>query len=491
MMKKFTPFETMSRENLLAFIQHQAEQIELLKAQNGALQGRVDKLEAQLAQNSSNSSKPPSSDGFKKAAPKSRGQKGKRKSGGQAGHTGETLERVASPDEVVVHRLTACASCQHDLSGVAVADVVRRQLFDLPPLRWRVSEHQAEVKGCPVCCQKQRAAFPAGVNAPTQYGPNALAHAVYLHSYHLLPLARIREWFQDCVGQGLSEGTLQRALAQMAQAVAPALDTIYAGLTRADVIHLDETGFRIANGLGWLHTVSTHALTYYTVHSKRGDEALLDTGVLPNCHGWAVHDGFQPYFGFETVRHALCHAHHLRELEFLVAQYDVQWAQAMQTLLLAMKRRCDERPDGLSAALIHHFEAQFDALLKWGLAENPMLPRPPNSKQRVAQHPATNLLIRLRDYRESVLAFIRYPHVPFDNNLAERDLRMMKVKQKISGGFRTWAGAELFAAIRTYLSTARKQGISMLWAAQLALLDSPFIPAIPEELRATPVKWSD
>ena len=157
----------------------------------------------------------------------------------------------------------------------------------------------------------------------------------------------------------------------------------------------------------------------------------------------------------------------------------MKWAQAMQTLLLTMKRHCDASPDGLSPALIHDFEAQFDALLKAGLQENPILPRPPNSNQRIAQHPATNLLLRLRHYRDAVLAFIRYPQVPFDNHLAERDLRMMKVKQKISGSFRTWAGAELFAAIRTYLSTARKQGVSMLRATQLALLGTPFIPAIP------------
>lgn len=480
MPKAFNAFETMSRENLLAFIGYQAEQLELLKAQNAKLRARVEKLEAQLAKNSTNSHKPPSSDGLKKPVPKSRREKGKRKSGGQPGHKGETLEMVATPDEVVVHRLTVCASCQHDLRGVAAADVVRRQVFDIPPLHLQVTEHQAEVKVCPGCQHTSRAAFPQGVNAPTQYGPNVLAQAVYLHSYHLLPLARLREWFVDCVGQGLSEGTLQGALAQMAEAVAPALDTIYEGLTRSEVVHLDETGFRIANRLGWLHTVSTAALTYYTVHPQRGDEAMLDAGVLPNCRGWAVHDGFQPYFGFETVRHALCNAHHLRELQFLVEQYAVPWANAMQTLLLTMKQHCDAQPDGLSPALIDDFEAQFDALLQQGFEEYPLLPRPPNSRTRVAQHPATNLLLRLRDYRDAVLAFIRYPHVPFDNNLAERDLRMMKVKQKISGGFRTWAGAELFAAVRTYLATARKQGLSMLRAAQLALLDTPFIPAIPE-----------
>jgi transposase len=470
---------SISQDSLVDLIRHQAKQIEALQAENAVLKARLEKLEAQLAKNSRNSSKPPSSDGLKKPAPKSRREKGKRANGGQAGHRGDTLEMVARPDEVVIHALTMCHHCCHDLSAVGVSGVVRRQVFDIPPLRLQVCEHQAEVKVCPHCQQKSQADFPGGVNAPTQYGPNALGQAVYLSSYHLLPLRRLREWFVDCLGQPLSEGTLQRALEQMASAVAPALDRIYRGVTQAGVVHVDETGFRIAGGLNWLHTVSTASLTYYTVHPKRGDEAMLDAGVLPNCRGWAVHDGFKPYFGFETVQHALCHAHHLRELAFLVEHYGVQTAQAMQDLLLTMKQACDARPAGLSLALIAAFEQRFDDLVQQGLSAYPIRPRPPDSPARCAQHPATNLFLRFRDYREAVLAFIHYPQVPFDNNLAERDLRMMKVKQKIAGGFRTWPGAETFVAIRSYLSTARKQGISMLRAILLALLGTPFLPAIP------------
>lgn len=470
---------SISQDSLLDLIRHQAKQIEALQAENAELKARLEKLTAQLAKNSQNSSKPPSSDGLKKPAPKSRREKGKRPSGGQAGHEGETLEMVAKPDEVIVHELRACPHCQYDLSEVAMSEVVRRQVFDLPPMRLQVCEHRAEVKVCPCCQQRGRAAFPSGVNAPAQYGPNVLAQAVYLHSYHLIPLRRLREWFEDCLGQGLSEGTLQRVLEQMASAVAPALDRIYRGLTQSEVVHVDESGFRIASALKWLHTVSTPSLTYYTVHPNRGDEAMLDAGVLPNCRGWAVHDGFKPYFSFETVRHALCNAHHLRELTFLVEQYGVQTAQAMLDLLLVMKQHTDATPTGLPPDLIDDLEQQFDGLVQQGLTAYPIRPRPPDSPARWSQHPATNLFLRLRDYRDAVLAFIRYPNVPFDNNLAERDLRMMKVKQKIAGGFRTWNGAEVFVAIRSYLSTARKQGVSMLEATHRALLGSPFIPAIP------------
>lgn len=470
--------ESLPRESLLAVIQHQAEQIELLKTQVAQLSAQVEKLNRQLAKNSSNSSKPPSSDGLKKPQPKSRREKGKRKSGGQTGHSGETLKMVDVPDEVVVHELTSCPHCQHDLSQVGVEQVVKRQVFDLPPLRLQVSEHQAEVKRCPGCGQRSGAPFPNGVKAPTQYGPQVLAHACYLSSYHLIPLARVREWFADCLGQTVSEGTIERALAQLAEAVAPSLDAIYAGLTRSGVVHYDETGFRINTALHWLHTACTEALSYYSVHLKRGDEAMLDIGVLPNCSGWAVHDGLKGYFGFTTVRHALCNAHHLRELRFALEQYQATWAQSMTDLLLEMKRL--REAGNLSAEQRNRLEKRYDTLLSDGLTAFPIQPRPPNANKRVAQHPVTNLLIRLRDHRDAVLAFLHHPHVPFDNNLAERDLRMMKVKQKISGCFRTWAGAEVFAALRSYLATARKQGVSMLRAAYLAFAGTPFIPALPE-----------
>jgi transposase len=276
----------------------------------------------------------------------------------------------------------------------------------------------------------------------------------------------------------VSEGVIKRAVEQLAEAVAPCLDAIYDGLTKSPVVHFDETGFRIDTDGAWLHVACTEHLTYYVVHRKRGNEAILDAGVLPNCRGWAVHDGYKSYMGYEDVSHALCNAHHLRELEFLVEQYEADWAKDMQTLLLDMKHARES--DDLSLATIQQLEARYDALIKQGVEAFPIQPRPPNTKGRVAQHDATNMLIRLRDHRDAVLAFLHHPEVPFDNNLAERDLRMMKVKQKISGCFRTWDGAEVFAAVRSYLVTARKQGVSMLQAAQMAFIRVPFIPAIPE-----------
>ena len=478
MSKEFNAFKHLSREQLLNYIQLQRDQIELLESKVTQLESRLEKLEAQLAKNSTNSSKPPSSDGLKKPKPKSRREKGKRKSGGQVGHPGETLSMVDVADEIVVHSVIVCDHCHQNLESVEVAYVLKRQVFDIPPMQLQVSEHQAEVKVCPACRKRSGGQFPEGVNAPTQYGVNLLAQAAYLNAYHLMPLARVREWFEDCVGHAVSEGVIERAVAQLSDKIAPALDVIYDGLTCAQTVHFDETGFRIKGQTAWLHTACTDWLSYYTVHAKRGDEAMLDAGVLPNCHAWAVHDGLKAYFGFETVRHALCNVHHLRELQFALEQYNATWAQDMQILLLKMKSK--READDLSPQCIADLESDYERLLYKGFQDFPIQARPPNTLRLVAQHPVTNLLIRLRDYRDAVLAFLHHPEVPFDNNLAERDLRMMKVKQKISGCFRTWLGAEVFAAVRTYFATARKQGISMLTAASLAFAGSPFFPAIPE-----------
>lgn len=478
MPKKIDLFNNLSRESLRGVIQHQSERIEQLEAENAELKARLEKIEAQLAKNSTNSSKPPSSDGLKKPKPKSRREKGKHKSGGQSGHKGKTLEMVAKPDEIIHHKVSICPNCQSNLSKSEIVRVVKRQVFDLPPMQLEVAEHQAEVKVCECCQHRIRADFPEDVKAPVQYGANVLAHAAYLNSYHLIPLARVREWFVDCVGQAVSEATIEKAVTRLSEAVAPSLDAIYEGLTRSKTVHFDETGFRIDKRLAWLHTACTEWLSYYTVNLKRGDEAMLDAGVLSNCHGWAVHDGLKSYFGFETVRHALCNAHHLRELEFAAEHHSATWAEDMQKLLLKMKKHDDEQT--LTKIQIIALETCYNQLLEKGFRAFPVQPRPPDHKGPFAQHTVTNLLIRLRDYREAVLAFLHHPEVPFDNNLAERDLRMMKVKQKVAGCFRTWAGAEVFAAVRTYLATARKQGLSMLQACYLAFTGSPFIPAIPE-----------
>lgn len=464
----------LNKESLIAIILELREVI----AQQAA---RIKTLEDQLAKNSRNSGKPPSSDGLKKP-PRRRSlrEKGKRKSGGQPGHKGHTLEMVADPDHVEAHDLAACPHCQADLQDVAAARVERRQVFDVPPVRLEVTEHQAAVKRCPCCGETVTAKFPEAVTQPVQYGPRLKAQVVYLNHYQLLPLGRIRQLCADFYGHAPSEALTLKSSAELVAHLAPALHAIKAQLVAADVIQCDESGLRVENKLHWLHSVGTAELTYYAVHAKRGQKAMRDIGLLPAFGGRAVHDGWASYFQFEQCTHALCNAHHLRELQFIVDRYEQSWAQDMMALLREIKREVAAAPgdwDSLPPERLAHYTQRYDDLLQRGFAANPPPERPPPQQRgRKKQSPPKNLLDRLLKYKTETLAFMHDFRVPFDNNLAERDVRMIKVKQKVSGAFRTRPGAATFCAIRSYLSTVRKQGGNVIQSLYGALLGHPFIP---------------
>jgi transposase len=455
-----------------ALIQQLTQQVE-------ALLRRVQQLEDQLSKNSRNSGKPPSSDGLKKPKPKSLREKGKRKSGGQEGHEGTTLLQVENPDEVVKHEQPQCPQCQQDLTEANVVSVTKRQVFELPPLRLQVTEHQAITRECPCCGEQVRGTFPAEVSQPTQYGEHFKALLVYLSGYQLLPLARITELVADCFGQSISEDTVTSALYSSSLAVTPSLEAIETGIIQSAVAHADETGMRVVGKLHWLHVVSTSLLTRYGVHAKRGQEALEALQLVPKFKGELVHDGWRAYTAFDQCGHALCNAHLLRELTFLAEQHQQQWADELKTLLVEMKKAVEQtQAQGqteLDTSRQQVFIQRYMKLVQRGLELNPP-PEPPSGKRRVAQSPPRKLLLRLERDAHAFLAFMRDFRIPFDNNLAERDLRMMKVKQKISGAFRTLQGAELFARLRSYLSTARKQGQPMLQVLTDALLGNPFIP---------------
>lgn len=465
----------MTREaQLTAIIEEQREVIKRLTA-------RIEYLEAQLAKNSGNSGKPPSSDGLKKPAPKSQRERGKRQSGGQPGHKGKTLEAVAQPDEVVRHRLEACPHCQHNLREVVVKAVSQRQVFEMPQLGLSVTEHQSEQKQCP-CCQRQvSAAFPEGVQQPTQYGVRFKALLVYLNTYQLLPTRRIAELVHDWFGQPVSEGTLDSALKQAALAVEPVLNDVERGLVAAPVAHADETGMRVAGKLHWLHVFSTPGLTRYGIHARRGRVALDALNLVPRFTGELVHDGWSAYAAYSQCGHALCAAHLLRELTFLHEQYQQTWAEQMKALLLKAKAAVEAAQQrgasALESLLTDALTREYQLLVEAGFNANPPPPTRPG-KRRVAESPARQLLKRLDRHRHAVLHFMHNFAVPFDNNLAERDLRMMKVKQKVSGCFRTLHGALRFCTIRSFLSTARKHGLSMLSALVNAFSGSPFTPSL-------------
>lgn len=466
-----------------AYDQGREAVVELFHRTLGQLAMRVQALEDRVAKNSRNSGKPPASDGFRKPAPKSQRKRHGRKSGGQLGHEGHTLKAMAHPEHIQVHRVKQCCHCQASLEQVKASGVKKRQVFDLPPLKVEVTEHQAEIKRCPQCGEESQASFPAEVTQAVQYGPEIKALAVYLNQYQLLPLARVCETFADVFAHPLAEGTIVAADHAVAQQVAPVNEAIRQHLNaQAEVVHFDETGLHINGKLNWFHSASTDRLTYYAPHAKRGHQATDAIGILPNLRGYAVHDGWPSYFHYPDQLHGLCNAHHLRELIFLKERYPQGWESELIDLLLEIKTSVDDlrgRQPQLSQEQLTNFENRYDRLIEQGLQANPVhrvTQDTPRKRGRTAKGPPRNLLERLRDHKEAVLAFMYDFKVPFDNNQAERDLRMMKVKMKVSGGFRSDEGVRMFCAVRAYLSTARKNGQRMLHVLRSALNGKPYCP---------------
>jgi len=452
-----------TREELVALIRAQA-------AENAALKERIAELERRLGLNSGNSGKPPSSDGLKKP-PRTRSSRepsGKRP-GGQKGHKGETLRQVAEPDSVVDHYPTACAACGAAVTPAMSSGHSARQVFDLPePRPLVVTEHRAHDCACAGCGAHTRASFPHGVNAPVQYGPRIAALVTYLLHYQLLPEDRLGELMADLFGIRIVAATIARMSRIRAARLQDFAATVRDLVAGAAVKHMDETGLRIGGKTQWLHVACTAWLTFYRVCARRGS-------LLADVTGIVVHDHWLPYYGMPGVRHALCNAHHLRELKALIDIEKEDWARKMHRLL---RRACHavnlarERGSPLKPRLIALFQRRYDAFVAEGLAfhgaQSPL--RPDDAPQgcrrrgRKARRTGHNLLLRLANRREDVLRFLDDPNVPFTNNQAERDARMMKVKQKISGCFRSLDGALDFAVIRSFISTAKKQGWDIIHA---------------------------
>jgi transposase len=465
---------------LEALVVQQAGQI-------AALLARVQELEARLAKDSHNSSKPPSSDGLKRKT-KSLRQKSGKKPGGQLGHRGETLHLVATPDAVVEHRPVVCAQCQTPLAELAGAEVVlyeRRQVHDLPPdVHLLVQEHRALHLRCPACARVSVGAFPPEAPSRAQYGSRIRALAVYLVEHQHVPLGRVQQLLADLLGMRVARGTLVSWVQQAARVLEPVERHIKGALALAPVLHHDETGVRRAGTLAWAHVTSTRRLTHYAIHTKRGQEAMDAIGILPTYRGVSVHDGWDSYSRYGACRHALCNVHHLRELTFLEEQYQQGWAADLKALLREMKAAVDlARTDGqfsLAPRVRADFVERYQALLEVGLAANP----PPSDQERRArqrgrlkQTPTRNLLERLLLQQDEVLAFLDDLAIPFDNNQAERDLRGLKIQQKVSGCFRSDRGAEAYARIRGYLATLRKQGHALLAALDTVFVGRPLYPA--------------
>lgn len=456
------------------------ELILALQAQVAEQGKQLQKLSDQIAKNSQNSSKPPGSDGLKKPSPKSLRPKGEKPYGGQPGHKGDTLQMVSEPDAIVLHPVTSCPRCQEDLSLIEAVGYDKRQVFDIPQVRFEVTEHRVAIKACPGCGVAVQGEFPESVSQPTQYGPRIKAQASYLNTYHCLPLARTTELLTDFYGQSPSEAALLDTNQQAVTQIQPTLASIKEQLIAADVAHFDESGLRVAGKLQWLHVASTPDLTFYQVDAKRGQLGMCAAGILPQFQGTSVHDHWASYLAFDNCQHAFCNAHHLRELQFMVEQYLQPWAADLAQLLCTIKQEVDATAlsaTSLPVARLTDYNAAYDKLIAQGLSLNLTADQPaPNKRGRPKQSPPKNLLDRLQTHKSGVLAFMADFRIPFDNNLAERDIRMIKVKQKVSGTFRTKTGADTFCSLRAYISTARKQGINAIDALFNAFLGQPFSP---------------
>jgi transposase len=467
------------------------ERIEQLEAENRALREqlaealeqlgqaleRIHALEGQLAKDSHNSSKPPSSDGPRRKRHRQR-PKSEKSSGGQPGHAGHSLMQVASPDEVVCHRPMVCEHCQQSLEGIAGEVKERRQIHDLPQVRLTVQEHQVEEVCCPACQHVSRGCFPTGVAAPLQYGSKLGALAVYLHEYQLLPLGRVSELLCDCYGSEVSEATVQAWVELAAEQLAPLVAQIADWLSASRLQHAHETGIRIAGKGHWLHVNGTRLLTHLAWHAKRGRAALEAIGIWPRFTGRAMRDRWASYDHYPCA-HSLCGAHLVRDCLYVAEQEGQQWAAQMADLLLSMAKAAGQwRKRGARAVpaeerdgwVAHYFE-----LLARGYAAQPapLAQDVPKRRGRVKQTAAKNLLDAFLRRADQVLAFLDDLSIPFSNNQAERDLRMAKVQQKISGTFRSEEGATAFCRIRSYLSTMRKQGQNMLLALAAVFEDHP------------------
>jgi transposase len=445
---------------------------------------RIDELEAEnkqlrerLGQNSRNSSWPSSHD--KGHKPKSQRKKSSKKAGGQVGHQGYTLEFQSEPDRLEIHRPSCCQHCQGELRPeLETEEIEKRQQLELPRLRYITIEHQVESVRCPNCGSVNRGEFPEGVTQPVQYGTTVKQLAVYLKQEQFIPYERVRQLLADLFELPLSTGSLQNFIVEASSAVQPVLEEIKEQIIQAEVAHADETGYYVKGQRHWLHVVSTTQATYYAPHRSRGQKATQEIGILPRFRGVLSHDFWKPYQKYPHLTHALCHAHHLRDLTAVHENSGQEWAVQMLEFLLKAKtwvaEALENGQSSLNPAQLRQLNQEYEAILKQGQEENP------TPTQR-AKGKSFNLLKRFAEQKQAIWQFIHHFQVPFDNNLAERDLRMMKVQQKISGCFRSPEGAAQFCELRSYLSTIRKQGLSV-WEALGSLFQgsplSPFAPPV-------------
>jgi transposase len=443
------------------------------------LNQRIAELEARLNKDSNNSSKPPSSDGYGKA-PKNSRQKSGRSTGGQPGHEGRTLEKVQNPDEVIEYKCPKVCDCGHNLEDVK-SEKKTRQVFDIPKPRIGVTEHAIYEKACPKCGKIHKTDFPPEVTQPTQYGENMQTMMNYLTEYQLMPLERAAEAIKDITDQAVSEGTLVNVSQALYEKLEAPVEKIKQKVIASNIAHFDETGMRSEGKTKWVHVACTENLTYYKAHEKRGVQAVQDIGILPNYKGTAIHDHWKAYYHFNECSHGECNSHNLRYLTDIDENYHQDWSNKMAGLLTEINRRVEDLKisgiDKMSDTEMNTLHQQYHNIIDNGIVEDTQKsPQVLNKKGKPIKSKPLQLLLKLQQYDIETLAFMYDFDVPFTNNLAERDLRMQKLRQKISGCFRGKNGADVFCRIRSYISTAKKNGITAMDAIQCAVRGQPFVP---------------
>jgi len=491
----------MIQDNLLEKVLLELAEIkqELLEAKDtiSYLKDENKRLKEIINKDSSNSSKPPSTnDGFKDSKKASSNSKTKKSRGGQKGNTSNNLKKVSNPDHIEKLEINNCKNCNHSLLDVDSKVTGTKQLFDIPQIQLEVTEYQQHSKTCPCCNTINKPNYPANLKSYVQYGDNIKTFIAYLNTYQMLPYDRISELLEDFISHKISNGTIYNMLNSFYDKLIPFENDIKKLLLNSEVIHVDETGNRVKDKLYWTHTVSTSIVTYYMIHQKRGKEAMDIMDILPNFNGIAVHDHWKPYNKYNCT-HSYCNAHHLRELVGVTQNEKVRWASDMHSLLTNMnnyiyklKENSKLKP---SKGKIQHFYQQYDNICQSALKFYPPpteIPKVANSgceanfprktKRKPKQSKGKNLLDRFVAYKDEILRFFTNLLVPFTNNLAERDLRMIKVKEKISGCFASFKGAEIFNRIRGYISTIKKNNRSVLDELRNALVGNYYVPSLVE-----------
>jgi len=447
-----------------------------------ALQDRVDELERRLGLNSSNSSKPPSTDSAFEPKAKTTSNT-KRKAGGQKGHVGNNLKMVEHPDVVIVSSPQVCRDCGASLADTKSCRVASRQVFDLPVLKIEVSEYQVHAKQCPCCKTMSKGSFPEDITAPTQYGKRFDAAISYLSIHQMLPYERITQVIEDLFGHPISEGVILNALTRVEENLSSFHTAAKKALVNANVLHADETGINVRGVLHWTHIAISENAAACLLHPKRGVEAMKEMGILPSYNGMLIHDHWKPYESIEgSFEHAFCNAHHLRELKRVSEQDHQRWSEDMSKLLMSAHQKVTyakaHAKEALSPRMIKRFNTWYDTIVTSAHVYHAVSQKEAGKRGRLKQTFAKNLLDRLIKYKDETLRFITHFNVPFTNNAAEQGLRMMKVKEKISGCFMSQKGGRIFMNIYAYILTVKKNGVNILQALLDAMYGKPFMPLV-------------